>query len=139
MKRLIPYLLVPFLALSCVEKPETDNIDDKEPTTENKPPQGEDDKVYTGEDIMNRKDLILDFSYAGYMHGESAPLEASAWGYKVYDVTSYGAVPNDGKSDREAFLACVEAATGQKFAQSDKSLTLGHKEKANAIIYFPEG
>lgn len=138
MKRLISYLLVPFLAMSCVEKPETDTTD-KEPPTENKPPQGEDDKVYTGEDIMNRKDLILDFSYAGYMHGESAPVEAAAWGYRTYDVTDYGAIPNDGKSDREAFLACVEAATGQKFAQSDKTLTLAHKEKANAIIYFPEG
>ena len=66
MKRLIPYLLVPFLAFSCVEKPETDNIDDKEPPTENKPPQGEDDKVYTGEDIMNRKDLKIIENHTPY-------------------------------------------------------------------------
>ena len=87
----------------------------------------------------NAENLLLDFSYAGYMHGEVAPLEASALGYKVYNVMDYGAVPNDGKSDRDAFLACVEAATGQKFAESAKNLTLGHKEKANAIVYFPEG
>ena len=143
MKRFLIYFLIPFLAFSCVEKPEIDDSENKEPSTENGTENDngkeEEDKVYTGEDIMNRKDLILDFSYAGYMHGESAPVEAAAWGYKTYDVTAYGAIPNDGKSDRDAFLACIEAATGQKFAQSDKSLTLAHKEKANAIIYFPEG
>ena len=93
-----------------------------------------DDFVKGSEDNM-----LLDFSYAGYNYGESAPPEASALGYKVYDVTDYGAIPNDGKSDRDAFLACVEAATGVKFAASDKNLTLAHKEKANAIVYFPEG
>ena len=93
-----------------------------------------DDFVKGSEDNM-----LLDFSYAGYNYGESAPPEASSLGYKVYDVTDYGAIPNDGKSDRDAFLACVEAATGVKFAASDKNLTLAHKEKANAIVYFPEG
>ena len=87
----------------------------------------------------NEDNILLDFSYAGYMRGETAPLEASALGYKVFNVTDYGAIPNDGKSDREAFLACVEAATGVKFVESNKNLTLAHKEKANAIVYFPEG
>jgi hypothetical protein len=87
----------------------------------------------------NEENLLLDFSYAGYMHGEIAPPEAVALGYKVYNVVDYGAIPNDGKSDRDAFLACVEAATGVKFAESNKVLTLAHKEKANAIVYFPEG
>ena len=88
---------------------------------------------------QNENNLLLDFSYAGYDHGESAPLEASAWGYTVYDVTAYGAVANDGKSDRDAFKKCLEAATGQTFASGNTTLTLGAKEKANAIIYFPEG
>lgn len=38
------------------------------------------------------------------MHGESAPAEMDEWiakGYKVYDVTKYGAIPNDGQPDRE--------------------------------------
>lgn len=87
----------------------------------------------------NDENLLLDFSYAGYMRGEIAPPEADMLGYKVYNVTDYGAIPNDGKSDRDAFLACVEAATGVKFASSNKNLTLAHKEKANAIVYFPEG
>ena len=87
----------------------------------------------------NEENVLLDFSYAGYMRGEVAPLEAEALGYKVYNVMDYGAVPNDDISDRDAFLACVEAATGVKFSASNKVLTLAHKEKANAIVYFPEG
>ena len=83
--------------------------------------------------------VLLDFSYAGYNHGESAPLEAAAFGYTVYDVTNYGAVANDGLSDRAAFLACVEAATGQKFEEKPNSLRLPSVNQANVIIYFPEG
>jgi len=106
-----------------------------------------DERAFDAENCLPFKDwqskseanVLLDFSYAGYNHGESAPLEAAAFGYTVYDVTKYGAVANDGQSDRAAFLACVEAATGQTFEPGDKTLTLGHKEKANVIIYFPEG
>ena len=96
-------------------------------------------KVFNDWKVGNADNVLLDFSYAGYMRGEVAPLEAEALGYKVYNVMDYGAVPNDGISDRDAFLACVEAATGVKFSASNKVLTLAHKEKANAIIYFPEG
>ncbi len=74
---------------------------------------------YTG----SEDNVLLDFSYAGYMHGETAPAEVSTLGYDVFNVCDYGAVPNDGKSDRKAFLAAVEAA----------------KAKSGAIIYFPEG
>ncbi len=84
--------------------------------------------------------VLLDYSYAGYNHGESAPTETSS--YTVYDITKYGAVANDGKSDRAAFLAMVEAATGQKFVENTAKtvLTLGHlNSPANAILYFPEG
>lgn len=96
-------------------------------------------KEYNDWVTKSEENVLLDFSYAGYMRGEVAPADASTLGYKVYNVVDYGAVPNDGKSDRAAFLACVEAATGQKFSEGTKVLTLGHKEKANAIVYFPEG
>ena len=83
---------------------------------------------------------LLDFSYAGYNHGESAPPEADGWGYKVYNVCDYGAVPNDGKSDREAFLKCLEAALGVTYTvNSSNVICFNHKAKANAIVYFPEG
>ena len=96
-------------------------------------------KLFNDFVAQNEENMLLDFSYAGYNRGETVPLEAAALGYIVYNVMDYGAVPNDGKSDRAAFLACLEDATGQKFSESNKVLTLGHKEKANAIIYFPEG
>ena len=81
----------------------------------------------------------LDYSYAGYKNSEEAPAEWNTLGYEVFDVTDYGAIPNDGKSDRSAFLACEEDATGQKFVESNTVLTLGHTAQANAIVYFPEG
>ena len=137
MKRFFLHLLIPALMLSCTEKPDTQKPED--PDSNEGTVNTGDCKVFNDFVEGNEDNVLLDFSYAGYMHGEEAPLEASAWGYTVYDVTAYGAVANDGKSDRDAFLACVEAATRQKFSASDKTLTLGHTERANAVIYFPEG
>ena len=88
---------------------------------------------------VNREDL-LDFSYAGFMRSECAPPDASLTGYTVVDVTKYGAIPNDGKSDREAFLKAIKAATGKDYSIDGNGwIVFNHKEKANAIIYFPEG
>lgn len=70
--------------------------------------------------------VLLDFSYAGYKHGEAAPPDVSTLGYKEYNICDYGAVPNDGKSDRAAFKKMLEA--------------IGNKiPNAKAILYFPEG
>lgn len=73
--------------------------------------------------------VLLDFSYAGYKHGEVAPPDVSTLGYKEYNVCDYGAKPNDGKSDRAAFIKTIEAALGGQV----------QKPSAKAIIYFPEG
>lgn len=78
----------------------------------------------------NSENLLLDFSYAGYKHGETAPPDVYSLGYKIYDVTAYGAVPNDGLSDRAAFLKAYQAAIGAGAV---------HNPSAKAIIYFPEG
>jgi len=84
--------------------------------------------------------LLPDFSYAGYRHGEEAPADAFSLGYRIFDVRDYGAIPDDGKSDRAAFLATLEAALGVSYTvEADNSITFAHKEKADAIIYFPEG
>ncbi|WP_073346911.1 DUF4955 domain-containing protein [Bacteroides congonensis] len=90
------------------------------------------------------KNVLLDFSYAGYMRGETAPPDVEmliAQGYKVYDVTKYGAVPNDGKSDREAFMKVLaEIAGTNNIKQEDVGMTDRYiKENAKAVIYFPEG
>lgn len=78
----------------------------------------------------NGDNLLVDFSYAGYDHGESVPPDALELGWTVYDVTDYGAVPSDGKSDREAVIRAYQAAIGQGAI---------HNPDARAVLYFPEG
>lgn len=51
---------------------------------------------------------LPDFSYAGYEYGERAIPDAD---YPVFLVDDYGAVANDGKSDRAALEAAIAAAT----------------------------
>lgn len=89
--------------------------------------------IKTWDDFVecNEDNILPDFSYAGFDHGESAPPEnLMSLGWTVYDVTDYGAVPNDGLSDREAFLRAYQAAIGQGREQNPE---------ARAILYFPEG
>lgn len=64
---------------------------------------------------------LPDFSYAGYDFGERSVPDVA---YPVYNVMDYGAIPDDGLSDREAFTAAIQAAEAA-----------GGK----AIIYFPKG
>ena len=63
---------------------------------------------------------LADFSYAGYAYGEKDIPEAD---YPTFDVTDYGAIPDDGMSDREAFEAAIAAA----------------QANGKGIIYFPKG
>ena len=91
-------------------------------------------------DWMTILEQVVDFSYAGYRHGEEAPADVYSLGYSVYDVTDYGAIPNDGKSDREAFIKALKAALGSGVKEDSNGwLVFPGKAQANAIIYFPEG
>lgn len=85
---------------------------------------------------QSEENLLLDFSYAGYMHGEEAPKEASAWGYKVYNVVDYGADPTGKSSSREALIKLLKELrlTGTNANGNNQS-----NANAKAIIYFPEG
>ena len=84
--------------------------------------------------VNNAEDnVLLDFSYAGYHHGTELPVDerdvnvlAKKLGYKVYNVCDYGAIPDDGKSDRKALEDIIN-----KIGRG--------KPNAKAIIYFPEG
>ena len=84
--------------------------------------------------VKNADDnVLLDFSYAGYHHGTELPVDerdvnvlAKKLGYKVYNVCDYGAIPDDGKSDRKALEDIIN-----KIGRG--------KPNAKAIIYFPEG
>lgn len=73
---------------------------------------------------------LLDFSYAGYKHGEEAPADGWAMGYTVYNVCDYGADPTGRTSSRAALVALLEklGMTGSKTNQN-----------ARAVIYFPAG
>lgn len=84
----------------------------------------------------NEDNILLDFSYAGYRHGTEAP--AGTAGYTTYDVTSYGAIPSDGKPDREAFLKVLKDIFGEPETKG-RNIIFPHREKADAVIYFPEG
>ncbi len=83
------------------------------------------------DDFANKtsENILLDYSYAGYNHGETEPGDVWTLGYKVYDITDYGAVPDDRISDRDAFLSVLSAILGGADQVSS----------ARAIIYFPEG
>ena len=91
----------------------------------------------------SENNVLLDFSYAGYMHGEVAPPEMEelvARGYKVFDVTRYGAIPDDDKSDREAFLKALEAAGAKRTLNGNTTrMQVNGDAPLNAIIYFPKG
>lgn len=96
--------------------------------------------------------VLLDFSYAGYMHGEEAPAEITVTenadgtctasnGYKVYNIEEYGADGTDDKSDRDAFIAMLTDALGKpELNDAGDQLTFPHSNAAiNAIFYLPEG
>ena len=107
------------------------------------------------QDFLERNDhnLLLDFSYAGYNHGETAPEEvivsknsdgsySASNGYKVYDIEDYGADGTDGLSDRKAFIDMLTDALGEPETNEShpEQITFPHSNTGrNIILYFPEG
>lgn len=69
-----------------------------------------------------RSELLPDFSYAGYGWGEESLPDVV---YSVFNVCDYGAVADDGLSDRKAFEDAIKDAV----AQSPRG----------AVIYVPAG
>lgn len=82
------------------------------------------------------QNVLLDFSYAGYKHGETAPPDVSTLGYKVYNVVDYGADPSGKSSSRAAFVRLLE-----ELKLTGRNASGGNQANANAraVIYFPEG
>lgn len=119
--------------------------------------------------MMKAEDnVLLDFSYAGYMHGEVAPpdvrmdfdtpltdangnkyyngyITGGAQGsaiYKVYNIEDYGANGNDEISDRPALIKILKEAMKCTEESADKGKSLRYYiggNVANSIIYFPAG
>ena len=67
---------------------------------------------------------IPDFSHAGF-NGKALEIPTVTNSqYKYFDVTKYGAIPNDKKSDRQAVIKAINAA---------------EKHNGKAVIFFPKG
>ncbi len=67
---------------------------------------------------------VPDFSHAGYNGKAEEIPEITKKDYKYFDVTNYGAIPNDKKSDRQAII---------------KTITAAEKYNGKAVIFFPKG
>lgn len=120
--------------LSCSESPDvTPTIPETPEQSTPTPPVEDNDETVTypahtsvlwKEFVENkeegRESRIADFSYAGYRFGEEGVPDVN---YPIFKVTDYGAIPDDGKSDREAFQKAIEAA----------------QKNGKGIIYFPKG
>ena len=79
-------------------------------------------KKFIGEPVPAGTPDLIDYSYAGYKNGEEAIPDAFA--LPVFNVTDYGASPDDGKSDTEGIKAALDAAyTGRQ----------------GGIVFFPPG
>lgn len=89
---------------------------------------------YIGKSADN---VLPDFSFAGYKHGETAPPDVYTLGYKIYNIMDYGAIPDDGQSDRAAFIRLLEAMGATRGKDADAIRY--QMNSAKAIIYFPEG
>jgi hypothetical protein len=64
--------------------------------------------------------LLPDFSYAGYKFSEQALPSVT---YKMFSVIDFGAVPNDGKSDKAAIQKAIAAA----------------EKNGEGVVFFPRG
>jgi hypothetical protein len=86
--------------------------------------------------MKSEDNVLLDYSYAGYNHGESAPADGFAWGYKVINVKER--MENDNLSAREALnLILYENKLVRKCpGKTDNSNT---NATAKIVIYFPAG
>ena len=88
--------------------------------------------------IMNTDDnVLLDYSYAGYDHGESAPADGFAWGYDVVNVKEY-MEKNGIKSARLALNKIMYERKMVRTCPEEPFQSVVNKD-ARVVIYFPEG
>lgn len=81
-------------------------------------------KFYVGAE----DNLLLDFSYAGYKHGEEAPLDGKAWGFIEENIKDY-MKPNTNYA-RDALKRILAKYKLDKASGNPN---------AKVLIYFPEG
>nr|WP_294896706.1 DUF4955 domain-containing protein [uncultured Pedobacter sp.] len=79
-------------------------------------------KIFTEYKANPKTSILPDFSYVGYKNGEK-PMNFKASSATYFDVTTFGAVANDDKSDKDAIVVAIAAAT----------------KNGGGIVYFPKG
>lgn len=79
-------------------------------------------KIFTEYKANPKASILPDFSYAGYKNGEKT-MNYKASGLPTYNITDFGAVADDDKSDKEAIVNAIAAAN----------------KTGGGIIYFPKG
>ena len=83
--------------------------------------------------VMKSEDnLLLDFSYAGYKHGEVAPPDGFALGYEVINIAEE--MKKKGESARNAFVRVL-----QENRMTRKDGKNQNNPDARVVLYFPEG
>ncbi|MGN1216910.1 MAG: DUF4955 domain-containing protein [Phocaeicola sp.] len=83
--------------------------------------------------VMKSEDnLLLDFSYAGYKHGEVAPPDGFALGYEVINIAEE--MKKKGESARNAFVRVL-----QEKQMTKKDGKNQNNPDARVVLYFPEG
>lgn len=86
--------------------------------------------LYNGEaSTVAGAEVLPDFSYAGYKHGDERYQDVDRSGYTTYNVTDYGLIAGDGLSDKAALKALIDKVAADKQSGA----------VAGAIIYFPTG
>lgn len=118
------------LSLACTKTPEP-----PQPAPDKEPGEVADDssaKAWQNFVAGNQENVLPDFSYAGYNHGETAPADGFALNYEVVNVKQY--MEETGKTARQALISILEA----------RNLTYNNGHNGNApnaklVIYFPEG
>ena len=81
-------------------------------------------KKFNGETTPQNTPSIVDFSYAGYERGEKEIPETNQTNKRIYNVTDYQIIPNDGISDGYRLQKLIERV---------------RDNGGNAVIYFPPG
>jgi hypothetical protein len=81
-------------------------------------------RLYRDFSAQSDETLLPDYSYAGYHQCEKPLPTVSRVTHRFLDVADFGAVPDDGKSDRDAVLDALKAA---------------HAYTGPAAIVFPAG
>lgn len=82
--------------------------------------------------MSTEKNVLLDYSYAGYDHGETAPKDGFAWGYRVFNVKER--MEKEQISALEAFTRILDE--NKLIRKSNKSAT---NDNARIVVYFPAG